>query len=246
MDEHAAHKSHWLSWSMLGSIGTLTLAPYILPAIGIGQASKVTDLMHFLGTPLTPGAMGTGLAGTVQGGIAAVPGVGGMLTSTAPVAIPGVGPIAAGALATIAATAIIGIGGMLLANWMEKREQEGDFPWSKVVRFTALATSALIALPSILSALSLGIAFFGTLMGPEISSSTALAVNGSLGATSMHNVAGSLTALLPHFLTCGAAALPFVGALFMNKRDEKPETRISHAEKAGQVDLPPHGHILAS
>lgn len=221
--DHAAHTRHIspLTWGILGGLGALTLAPYALPAIGIGPTDSASGIMHLVGASPTGDPLGTGWAASAQRSIAAIPGIGGALTSTEPVQFLGMS-MASGAVTTLLATAGLGIGGVLLANWIEKHEdpnQQG-IRWSKVVRFAALATSALIALPGILGAISVGITFFATLLGPAGSGSyTGLAMQNFTGATNMHAAsaaAGGIAAMLPHLFTCGLAALPVVGALFMS------------------------------
>jgi len=227
---------------LLGGVGALTLAPYLLPLIGIGKADSASGIMHYIGSTFTEGGVGTGLAGALQGGIASIPVVGGALTSATSVTLPGLGfTIASGALVTLAAAATLSIGGMLLANWMERREQPGDFPWSKVIRYTSMATSALIALPSMLSAISVGITFLASLFGPAANSHAAIAMQSSLGATSLHSATGAasgLAALIPHFITCGAAALPVIGSLFIDK-STKPLPHVSAGVHQGALVAQP-------
>lgn len=226
---HGEHTRHIGPWTMgiVGGISAITLAPYVLPLLGIGSAEKTSDIMHFMGGPDSV-AYGTGLAGAVQSGIASIPLIGGALTSAAPVSLLGM-TIASGALVTMAATATLGIGGVLLANWMEKHEDPHakGIRWSKVIRFAALATSALVALPGILGGISVGISFLSTVLSssPATVSNTIYDMQSSFGATSLHlgaGAAGGLTALLPHFFTCGLAAVPLVGALFVPRAKEQP------------------------
>jgi hypothetical protein len=92
-----------------------------------------------------------------------------------------------------------------------------------VIRWASLATSILIALPAILPAISMGLIFFGSLMGNNALIFDAANAIGSLGATGATSamtgalgVAG-ITAL--HALTC---ALPLgVTSLFLGKTDEQ-------------------------
>lgn len=217
----------------LAGVGALTVAPYFLPA-----SVDPGDIMHFIGAPASDGALGSGLAGALQKGLSHLPLLGSALTSTAPVGLPLIGTIASGALVSLAATAAIGIGGILLANWMHARETPEQFPWSKVVRYTALATSTLIALPSILGAISVGITFFASYFGPAAGSNTAWAMKDSLGATNLHatGAAGGLAALLPHFVACGAAAVPLVGAMVMGSPRNKPEAQIAGTVEKRRIE----------
>lgn len=232
--DHAEHRRHIspMTWGLLGGLGTLTLAPYILPLIGIGQTDSAGGIMHLVSASPTGDIVGTGWAAGAQKAIAAIPGVGGALTSTEPVQLLGM-TLASGAVTTLLATAGIGIGGVLLANWMEKHEapdQQG-IRWSKVVRFAALATSALIALPGILGAISVGITFFAGLLGPAGSASyTGVAMQNFTGATNMHAgsaAAGGIAAMLPHLFTCGLAAVPVIGALFVGNKGPASQSAAS-------------------
>ncbi len=231
------HTGHLLMLGGAGAVGGLIAAPYVLPFFHIGEAGMVGDIMHFIGGHASAGMFGHGLAGAVQGGIASVPLVGGALTSTAPVAIPGLGvSIAAGALTTIAASAFIGIGGMMLANWMEKHEKDdGKIHWSKIIRWTSLATSILVSLPSILTGISIGVTFLAAVLSPLWGSYAATAMQSTLGATSMTmgaaEGAGALSgfaAMLPHLFTCGPALLPVVLAMFGGKKHDSHEHDAHH------------------
>lgn len=220
---HQHHGSPWILWA-LGGVTAISLAPFALPIIGIGSASTAENLMHTMG-----GEAGTGLAGGLHGLVGSLP-FGDVLTSTASMEIAGVG-VAVGTVASLASTLVIGVGGMLLANWMEKHEQEGQFPWSKVVRYGALATSALIALPSVIGALAIGITFIASLFGTGAANTVFPAMQNTLGATSMHAAEGGaiqgVAASLIHVVDCGIAALPFVGAYFANKKGhEVPENKV--------------------
>ena len=224
---HEDHTGHLLMLGGAGAVGGVIAAPYILPFLRIGDASMVGDIMHFIGGHTEAGFFGNGLAGALQGGIAGIPLVGEALTSAAPVVIPGIGvTIAAGALATIAASAVIGIGGMMLANWMEKHEKnDGKIHWSKIIRWGSLATSMLISLPSLITGISMGVTFLAAVLNPLWGSYTALGMKESLGATSMMmdgaagaGALGGFAAMLPHLFTCGPAFLPVVLAMFGGKK----------------------------
>lgn len=241
---HARHMPA-ATWWALGGFASLTLAPYVLPMLGIGQPDSAEGIMHIVGAPLDGNSYGAGLAGYLQQGIASLPGIGTALTSNTQVAVPLLGTMAAGAITSIAATAAIGIGGVLLANWMEHRETGNTIRWSRVVRMAALATSALIALPGMLGAISVGVTFLASLLGPVGSAShTALAMQGLTGGTVMHATASALNgiaAILPHLFTCGIAALPVVGALFIDHHTraatpgETPDVKVRSAQLLDKV-----------
>ena len=174
------------------------------------QAGKVMAMLHGTG-------FGSGLAGFINGGLSHIPFIGNAL------AIGGTG---LAAYTSIITTVGIGIGGMLLANYFEKREvnQPNDcIKWSKIIRYASLATSILIALPSILTGLSIGISFLAYSLGTMHFGNQVLGLMdvtlGSAGATAS---AGSLAAAtLPHLLVCGAALLPVVGSFLLGKSSEQ-------------------------
>jgi len=119
---------------------------------------------------------------------------------------------------------------MWLANTIDKRTPKGEFRWGSVIRWAALTTSILIALPAILPAISMGLMFFSSLMGSAALASAATTI-GSLGAAGAMSGAGSALGAAGlagvHALTC---ALPLgVTGLFLGQKEEKqtPEPRLS-------------------
>lgn len=210
----------------IGLVGTISLAPYVLPSIGIGSASLAHDTMAWLSAGST---YGTGLAGGAQALLASIPGIGSALTSAELVTIPGLGvSIASGALASVGLTALIGIGGTWLANWMETHEQaDAPIHWSKVVRYASLATSAMIALPGIISGLAVGIAFLSGAVG--LGMETLPMLRGTLGATTMpmDGGLGGLAAVIPHLFTCGLPFMPVAAAMFMDMKHQPSAQRLA-------------------
>jgi hypothetical protein len=249
-NEHEHHKGFSpLNWKLIGGLGALTLAPYVLPIFGLGSPQDAGNMMGFISTSATQNPYGSGIAGFLQEGLSHLPLIGSTLTSAAPVTIPGLGiTMATGAIASLAATTVIGIGGIMLANWMEKRENPNarGIHWSKVIRVAALTTSALIALPGMLTAISVGITFIGSLLGAG--NGAAMAMQSSIGATSLHasGAVSGLTAMLPHLFTCGLSAMPILGALFMNGHNNhtKPAPQISQTQHMGQASAMAHAHAV--
>lgn len=233
------HTAHLLLLGAAGVAGSIILAPYVLPLLGIGNSSSAHMLMNFMGGEAVPGFYGSGMAGALQGGIASLPIVGEALTSTTLVTIPGIAmTMTAGALTTVLASAVIGIGGVMLANWIEKGEKKDDkLRWSNIVRTLALGTSILISLPSILTGISVGVAFLADLLNTQWGNQAAYALSSKygLGATSMASgigasTAGALSGLIApvlHLLTCGAAIIPPALALFMAQpKQERSEEKL--------------------
>ena len=265
----AEHRFHLGLLGGTAVAGSVIAAPYVLPAVGIGQslavpASTSHFLMGRLGAPAAEGALGSsfgsGIAGTLQGWISSIPGIGGMLTSESLVTIPGLGvQVASGALATVAIAGGLAIGGMLLANHMEKSEDPNakGIQWSKVIRYGSLATSMLISLPSLLTGISIGIAFIATQFAPEIGLQATEFLRNSLGATTLASNTGAgvsgLATMVPHLFTCGVASLPVVGSFFLGNKHkdetltdqpERPETKPCCTIDSKTVTMAPRTSIL--
>ncbi|MBN8544230.1 MAG: hypothetical protein J0M34_08205 [Alphaproteobacteria bacterium] len=231
-EQHKEHEA--LTPWILGGIGVvsaITLAPYLLPFLGLGtpiNAPHGHAAMSLIGQPATAGALGSGWAGGLQTALSQVPVIGSALTSTETVNMMGAS-ITAGALTTAISAGVIGIGGMLLANWLEKRETGHEkIRWSKIVRYASLATSMLISLPSLLTGLSLGITFIAELFGAnQLQMITTM--RDSLGGVAMQHGAsagnvGGLIALVPHLFSCGVAALPILGTLLVGQKSKPSPT----------------------
>ncbi|PZP83597.1 MAG: hypothetical protein DI582_10700 [Azospirillum brasilense] len=232
-DEHAKHSNALSSW-VIGAAGVSMLAsflPYILPAIGIGDAAVASDMATNL--PHTHAGTGPeGLAGVLHQGISSIPLVGGML--------------AAGGIGSILATGGIGIGGVLLAKWMEKHENpHASIRWSTVIRGAALVTSALIAMPSLLTGLTVGLSFLAMTFAPQISSAAISLFTSTLGVAAGHSGAGAVAASLPHLVLCGATAIPVVGSMLAGRHrsmapeeNQTPAPQVSQAEWQARLNAP--------
>jgi hypothetical protein len=214
MNAPAQHASHvhvpeWLSRTAFATTG-LIVAPYVLSLFGTAHsASEIMTALHGTG-------LGTGAAGALNGVLAATPVIG---TS-----------LAAGGLFTAATSGIIGFGGMWLGEQISRHEKPGDFPWGKVITIAALATSALIALPSILTGISVAITYFTALFeGTGAASTMADTMATTLGSTGAMNPTG-LLGLAPHLLTCGLASLPILSTLMQPK--PTPQTHAAHYQGA--------------
>jgi hypothetical protein len=143
--------------------------------------------------------------------------------------------LVSGGLATAGISGGIAIGGLLLANYLDKRTQPGAFRWGAVVRWTALSTSILIALPAILPAISMGLNFLGmwsgslglqgfaadigTLGTASAAATAAASAGGNVAATAGVSTAmGAAGLAVIHALTC---ALPLgITGLFLGQKEE--------------------------
>jgi hypothetical protein len=231
LDAHAHHAAsadavNWLRILAIGTAltaGAIILAPYVLPLVDIGDATLATKSLNAMhGTGL-----GVGLAGSINSLLNAVPFVGGAL--------------AKGGLANAAATGVLGIGGVLLGNFIEQQDDgKSSIRWGKVIRYGALLTSAMIAMPAVLTGLSVGIVYLCAAFSGVALASTAVGyLADTLGAVGSMNIAtagvGGVAAALPHLLTCGLSIIPACTAMLMGSKKPAhdhaahlaPDTRVS-------------------
>lgn len=189
----------WMKGVAIGTAlvsGAVILSPYILPMLGIGNNALAEEAMLAMhGTGL-----GNGLAGAVN---------------TAINAVPLVGPtLAQGGFATAAAAGSVGIGGVLVGQYIDdKQKDKTKFRWGKWIKRAAVSTSALISLPALCTGLSVGVVYLCAAFSGVETASTAVALMantlGSVGSMNVGTVgAAGATAVLPHMITCGAPIIP--------------------------------------
>jgi len=208
MESPHSHESHDHTLHYLALVtGAIILAPYALPAVGVGDANSALSVFERV---CGQSADGTGLAGNINNALASVPVIGSGLAS--------------GGLWTAATTGTIGIGGYILGKHIESQSDEDDgINWGKVIRYGALATSALIALPALLTGINMGLSYIAlAASGAALMSLVADGLNdsiGTIGKTAAENsgLSGGM-ALLPHLLTCGASFFPAIGTVLMNEQ----------------------------
>jgi len=153
-------------------------------------------------------SLGTGIAGTLNQGISTIPLIGGLLAGST--------------IAPIVASAIIGIGGVMFANWLEKHETgTSSIRWSSIIRTAALTTSVLVTLPSILTGVTTGLSYLALALGDG--GATVDSIYNSIGVATGHNSTTSLLgAAVPHLFLCGASLLPVGLAYWMGSRRADP------------------------
>lgn len=216
---HEQHKKMTTSdialFGGVGAAGAVIASPYVLPLLNIGT-HNVDRMLNICSQGA--GEFGKGAAGFINEGFSHIPAVGDTL--------------ALGGWGSAIASSVIGLGGVMLGNYIEEHyDQEGKIPWGKIIKYAAITTSVLIALPSILSAISMGVTFLAMTMGA--SSAVGTFMSGSLGfmggmeaATAFSGIAG----LLPHLVTCGLGILPVAGTAILaqktSARGEKPENTL--------------------
>ena len=201
-EEHFFTTSRVLTGLAMGSAAAVILAPHILPALGFGSDTLSEEAALMLGHK----NLGRGLAGSLNGVLRSVPLIGDSL--------------AAGGAFTSIVSGVVGIGGLMLGNYISKKEEGHDgFKWGKLIRYAALATSALIALPTILTSLGTGIIYLamlakgaGFLTAANATATVGMVSKtlGTIGGMGQHAMMGlgGLAAAIPHLFTCGIPFLP--------------------------------------
>ena len=213
--KHSVFANHKLLTGLaIGAVAAgaaVILAPVVLPALDIGTETMADDADFLLHTVIDKG--GGGPAGTINHVLSSVPVVGAKL--------------AEGGLFNAAATATIGMGGVLLGNFIARREDGSKrIKWGKIIKYAALATSAIVALPTVLTALTTGIAYLSMFVeNPDLGmkiSSWAVSIFGAAGnmTKSMMGFSG-LAAVIPHFLTCGSILIPPALSMMLSDEPEK-------------------------
>lgn len=215
--EKSSDAQRWLRWIAAGTAlaaGAVIIAPYVLPALGVGSATLAEESM----LALHGAGLGNGLAGAINGALNMLPGIGPTL--------------AGGGWPAAAATGLIGIGGVLLGRYVDQHDDgTKSIRWGKVIKTAALMSSALIALPSLLTGLSAGIVFLcAALSGPALASAAVPLLKktlGSIGTASMAVSGASGAALtLPHLLTCGSSIVPLCVSWLMGDGSSPPNPAI--------------------
>ncbi len=215
-----------LQWGALG-LGSVIAAPYVLPMLGIGNMDTTQRLL---------GSCGSGFSGMAAAADSAIQ------------SIPLIGPsLHAGGLTGAISAGVIGIGGLLLGRYIENHyDRPGHIPWGKVIRYASLATSLLIALPSILSSLTVGLTFLASLGGIAMASHAFGGLYRSLGLAGTNVVAAGagFSGILPHLFTCGSAILPLgLRGWLMSKQSA---AELEGSEMAGvRMQMAPMDPIVA-
>lgn len=202
--------SRALTWVALGGVvagAAIIAAPHILPLVGIGDVEIAQDSMSMLHNG------SDGLAGIINDHV---------LKN-----IPVIGErLAQGGLFNAAVTGTLGIGGVMLGRAIQQTEDGAKFSFGKLVQYAALASSALVALPTVLTALSAGLVYLSTVIqGGADASSTIGAIGDTVGSIGdyQNELLGlsGISATLPHFMTCGASVIPAAVSVGLASRENK-------------------------
>ncbi|MDX2073332.1 MAG: hypothetical protein SFX19_03075 [Alphaproteobacteria bacterium] len=228
--DHSQHTSSGFSLPTMLALGGgaivagIVLAPYVAPAIGIGDINVAEGTlfgMHNL-------VEGDGVALAMNKMLSYVPLIGGEL--------------AKGGITNIIATAVTGIGGVALGNWISETHTGEGIDWGKVIKWSALATSAMIALPSILTGISNGLVYIANEMvanewiDPNVGAKIVENITGSIGIIPYQEPASlgftGAAVTLPHLLTCGSTLFPLAASIGADK------ILGSHKETGHDTDYP--------
>ncbi len=208
---HHKHKEHntmkWVVGGVALATGALILSPYVLPVVGIGGSGLAANTMTALHASTT--GAGVGLAGLANSALHAIPLIGETL--------------AEGGTLTALASGIVGIGGVLLGRYIDKREDGSKhIRWGKVIKTAALAASAMIALPTVLTGISAGVAYLAGIESVELGTAAIAFMKATVGVANGANLTtmGTTAAAFAtsHLLTCGAAAIPPLISFGLNGR----------------------------
>lgn len=197
-------QNHALHLTLIGS-GVLATAvavsPFILPGLGIGQefgGSMFEQATAFANCSSGPA---TGLAGWTSHAVSYIPFIGDTLAK-------------GGILNAFAAGGTL-YGGNKLSEWLQKdTPQAGWISWGGLVKALTIATTALISLPAILPAISMGLDYLTMLAGTSFQdninhysdySKPIISAVGKLGDEGYSSMgAGAASSLLvSHLLACG-------------------------------------------
>jgi hypothetical protein len=220
-NKHASnHTLHRWELGLVATAAAVISAPFVGPLVNFGDASLASRVANVCGT--TSG----GLAQGIEGLLSSTPLVGGMLVGF------GWGPsIISG---------VIGIGGVMLGDYIHRHyDKKGQIQWGTIIKYTALTTSFLIALPSVLSGISMGLMFLADAGASLVSSNAAYAASewarqaleGTIGFSGFtHTAPTGLAGLAPHLFTCGRALLP-LGSTYFTARSQR------HADERGEYEI---------
>lgn len=195
----------------MATAAAIIAAPYVLPSIHLGSV-PIADAAISLCSNTTGG-----LTQALEGALISVPGIGQYLGTT-------------GWTSSITSGAI-GIAGVLLGDYIHKHyDRKGHIQWGTIIKYAALTTSILVALPSILSGISMGATFLAGLFSNDamLAARNVLAPTLGFSGTEMIAPAG-LAGLAPHLLTCGRALLPLAATFWGHQKTVNAELRDAYS-----------------
>lgn len=189
----------WLTVGTALAAGAVIIAPYVLPALGMGGGEDIGTIMSALHN--NPAVAGEGLAGFINKGLGAIPLIG--------------ETIAEGSLKTALISGALGAGGMILNRYLGKRDNGSHYvKWGKVLATSAMVASALIALPTVLTGITAGLTFLASAVDNGLASEALTVLRKTIGYANSESLASAslsgASLAVPHLLTCGAGAVPAI------------------------------------
>lgn len=224
--EHDQHQrsNKWLLGGIAAS-SAIVLSPYVLPSFGLGPSNSLEQI---IGLCNNSGAFGSGLAGSINSAFNDIPIIGSSL--------------ATGGWTSVLSSGLIGLGGSFLGDYIHKKyDRAGHIPWGRVIKYAAIATSMLIALPSLLGGLTMGIGYLTYLLGGVAFASDALGVAGGtlglMGSSNIASLGAGISGFLPHLITCGAAFLPAGLATVLGSKNKDSDSPIHNTAQNRSFEL---------
>lgn len=193
------HTRHRLELGLIAVAAAAIAAPYVLPVLGIGTPMLASAAVNLCST--TTGGLTQMLEETLSG-------------------IPVVGTYLGNAgWASSITSGVIGIAGVLVGEYIHRHyDRKGHIQWGSIIKYASLATSMLIALPSILSGISMGITYIAGLFGNDALFAARDVLAPTLGFSGIKMAApAGLAGLAPHLLTCGRAIVPLAATFVEHK-----------------------------
>ncbi len=196
------HNLHRWELGLVATAAAIIATPYVLPLIGVGDTVLAANVSGLCSS--TKG----GLTQAIEGVLGKTPYIGGMLS-------------AAGWGAALTSGAI-GVAGVLIGDYIHKHyDRKGHIQWGTVIKYAALTTSVFIALPSILSGISMGVAYLAGLAGSDALFAARDVMASTIGFSGVaHDAPTGLAGLVPHLFTCGRALLPAGLAIFASQKSK--------------------------
>lgn len=200
-------QNHALHFTLIGSgvlATAIAVAPFILPGLGVGMEWGNSTLEQTIAFDNCSTGPATGLAGWASNIVSYIPFAGETLAK-------------GGILNAVVAGGVLW-GGNKVSDWIKEDEpQAGWISWSGLTKILTIATTALIALPAILPAISMGIDYLSILAGNSFHGEytyydgytkpfvNALGKLGESGAMSsgVLGASGASSLLVSHLLACG-------------------------------------------
>lgn len=209
-------------------VGTgVILAPYVLPSLGVGTESLFEDAFSRMHLRFASASLAITEAGS--------PGLAGILNRGIANYVPVIGEkLARGGMFSAAISGSIGLGGSLLGKFIEKREDGSHrVKLGAMVKYASMAASALIALPTLISGLSVGLIYLADLTKNNTFIDCLVGVlDQTLGVSGgkMHAAMGlgSVAGALPHIAACCASLLPAMFTVTPLKPKEKEVEAVAY------------------